>query len=68
MTPLSPREIEVARLVADAWTNKQIATKVNVSERRARALVSSVARKLGADTGRDDRVQVAKLWMAQQAA
>ena len=58
---LSPREMEVARLVADGATNAQTATKLFVGERTVESHVASIFNKLGVDS----RVQVAR-WVAAQ--
>nr|WP_241962065.1 LuxR C-terminal-related transcriptional regulator [Rhodococcus opacus] len=44
---LSPRELEVARLVADGLTNKEIATRMVVSPRTVEGHVVRILRKLG---------------------
>jgi DNA-binding CsgD family transcriptional regulator/tetratricopeptide (TPR) repeat protein len=46
---LSPRELEVLRLVADGLSDKQIARELAVGERTARRHVTSIFNKLGAD-------------------
>lgn len=53
--PLSPREHEVAALVADGLTNKQIAAALFVSERTAQNHVQHIFTKLGLS----NRTQVA---------
>lgn len=68
MNDLSPRQREVLALVADAWTNKRIAAQLSLSERRVRSIISSVAKRLGADATRDERVVLAKLWLEHEAA
>lgn len=68
MTGLTPRQREVAALVADAWTNKRIAAELGLSERRVQELIGIIAQRLGADADRDHRVQVAKLWVHSNAA
>ena len=45
--PLSPRELEVAALVAAGHTNKQIAGNLFVSERTAQNHVQHILTKLG---------------------
>jgi DNA-binding CsgD family transcriptional regulator len=45
--PLSPRELEVAELVANGLTNKQIAAALFVSERTAQNHVQHIFTKLG---------------------
>ena len=46
-SPLSPRELEVARLVARGLTNKQIGQDLYVSERTAENHVQHILAKLG---------------------
>ena len=46
---LSPREVEVIRLVSDGRSNKQIASELGITERTVKYHVSSVMSKLGAD-------------------
>ncbi len=46
-SPLSPRELEVARLVARGLTNKQIGETLFVSERTAENHVQHILLKLG---------------------
>jgi predicted ATPase/DNA-binding CsgD family transcriptional regulator len=47
--PLSEREQEVLRLVAEGLTNQQIAEQLVIAERTARFHVTSIFNKLGAD-------------------
>ncbi|HYU50719.1 MAG TPA: LuxR C-terminal-related transcriptional regulator [Candidatus Limnocylindria bacterium] len=56
---LSPREMEVARLVADGATNAQAAAQLFISERTVESHVTNIFNKLGVDS----RVQVAR-WVA----
>jgi DNA-binding NarL/FixJ family response regulator len=44
---LSPREVEVARLVAEGLTNRQIAARLVISERTAQNHVQHILTKLG---------------------
>lgn len=60
--PLSPRELEVAALVADGRTNREIATALFISERTAQNHVQHILTKLGLD----NRTQIAAWHMAQQ--
>jgi DNA-binding NarL/FixJ family response regulator len=46
-SPLSPRELEVARLVGRGLTNKQIGQTLYVSERTAENHVQHILTKLG---------------------
>jgi DNA-binding NarL/FixJ family response regulator len=55
LSPLSPREREVAGLVAQGMTNRQIAETLIISEATADVHVKRILRKLGARS----RAQVA---------
>src|SRR6266702_3625816 len=57
--PLGPREADVARLVADGLTNKQIGARLFISERTVDSHVRSILNKLGFSS----RAQIAA-WMA----
>ena len=57
--PLSPREMEVAGLVADGATNAQMAARLFISERTVESHLASIFNKLGVDS----RLQVAR-WFA----
>jgi non-specific serine/threonine protein kinase len=57
--PLSTREMEVARLVADGATNAQVAARLFISERTVESHVASAMNKLSVDS----RVRVAR-WVA----
>lgn len=46
-SPLTPRETEVAGLVADGLTNQEIADRLVISTRTAEAHVENILRKLG---------------------
>jgi DNA-binding NarL/FixJ family response regulator len=45
--PLSPRELEVVKLIAEAHTNRQIAEVLNVSEKTVESHRANVLAKLG---------------------
>jgi DNA-binding CsgD family transcriptional regulator len=47
-SPLTAREFEVARLVADGWTNPDIAAELGISPRTAASHVEHILAKLGA--------------------
>ena len=51
--PLSPREVEVAALVAEGLTNRQIARTLVISERTAQNHVQHILTKLSLATRRD---------------
>jgi non-specific serine/threonine protein kinase len=59
---LSPREVEVANLVAEGLTNRQIAERLVISKWTADNHVASILRKLDLTT----RAQVAG-WVARKA-
>jgi DNA-binding CsgD family transcriptional regulator len=57
--PLAKREADVARLVAEGLTNKQIGTRLFISDRTVGTHVRNIMNKLGFDS----RAQIAS-WMA----
>jgi DNA-binding NarL/FixJ family response regulator len=57
--PLAKREVEVAKLVAEGLTNRQIGTRLFISERTVATHVRNILNKLGFDS----RAQIAS-WMA----
>ena len=57
--PLGKRELEVARLVAEGLSNKQIATRLFISDRTVATHIGNILNKLGFNS----RAQVAS-WMA----
>jgi DNA-binding NarL/FixJ family response regulator len=61
ISELTPRELDVLRLVAAGEPNKQIATELAISERTARTHVSRILRKLGLSS----RTQAA-LWAVRE--
>ena len=61
-SPLGNREREVARLIADGLSNKQIAARLFISERTVATHVGNILNKLGFNS----RAQVAS-WMASSS-
>lgn len=57
--PLAKREVEVARLVAEGLTNRQVGTQLFISERTVGTHVRNIMNKLGFDS----RAQIAS-WIA----
>jgi DNA-binding NarL/FixJ family response regulator len=49
-SPLTPRETEILRLLADGLANKQVAARLGISEHTVKTHVASLFEKLGADT------------------
>jgi DNA-binding NarL/FixJ family response regulator len=60
--PLTPRELQVARLVAGGRSNKEIAARLVISQRTAEGHVERILAKLGFTS----RAQVAA-WIASQS-
>ncbi len=60
-TPLSKRELEVARLVAEGLSNKEIGSRLFLSERTVETHVSKILNRLGVNS----RVEIAG-WVAQE--
>lgn len=48
--PLTPRETQIARLVADGFVNKEIATKLSISEWTVSTHMRRIFAKLGVET------------------
>jgi DNA-binding NarL/FixJ family response regulator len=49
-TPLTPRELEVVRLVVEGLTNEAIAERLTLSPRTVQSHVARAAKKLGVRT------------------
>ncbi|MEU6192260.1 LuxR C-terminal-related transcriptional regulator [Streptomyces sp. NPDC047061] len=62
--PLTPREREVAALVAEGMTNRQIATALGRSPRTIDAHIENILAKLGFGS----RARIASWWTAKQAS
>lgn len=58
MTGLKPHEIRTLQLVAHGYTSRQIARRLNITERSAEQRIWRASRKLGA-TGRTHAVALA---------
>ena len=54
--PLTPRELEVVKLIAEAYTNRQIAEMLNLSEKTVESHRGNVLSKLGMR----DRVEIVR--------
>lgn len=60
MTDLTSRQLQVAQLVRDGWTDKQIAAELQISKQRVSRLIASIAQRLDIDSSRDARTLIAK--------
>ena len=67
MIELTPKEREVAELVARALTTKQIAAQLSISEQRVRVIISAIAWKANLDAAKDERIQLAIWWSVLNA-
>lgn len=65
MSPLSPRELEVARLVAEDLTDKLIGDILGIGTRTVQEYMDRIAAKIGpsAQKGRRQRRRVIARWI-----
>lgn len=68
MMPLSAREMEVARLVAEDLSDKLIADIVGVGVRTVQEYIERIARKIGATKGRRSRRRQIARWVDRREA
>jgi len=59
--PLTPREIEVLQLLAEGLSNKEIGSRLGISESTAKFHVNSILGKLGAQGRTDAVVRAARM-------
>ena len=60
-SPLTPRELEVVKLIAEAFTNKQIAETLRLSEKTVESHRANLLTKLGMR----DRVELVRYAIRQ---
>lgn len=58
LAPLSPRQRQIAELIADGFTNKVICAKLRIAHGTLRIHIRRIADKLNLDCSKDVRVQV----------
>jgi DNA-binding CsgD family transcriptional regulator len=63
-SPLTPRETEIARLIAEGMSNKQIASALLIAQRTAEGHVERILNKLGFGS----RTQIARWFLEQSRA
>ena len=61
---LSPREREVALLVAEDLTDKEIGSLLSISTRTVQGYLDRIGRKIGAETSSRARRRVIARWIA----
>jgi two-component system, NarL family, nitrate/nitrite response regulator NarL len=61
LDPLTPRELEVLRLLSEGLSNKLIAARLGVSEHTAKFHLNAILGKLGAQSRTEAIVQAARL-------
>jgi len=62
-TVLTPRQLEIARLIAGDLTNRQIADRLFLSERTVETHITNILNKLGLNS----RIQLSR-WLAEASA
>jgi len=66
---LTPRQLDVAKLVGEGYTTKQIQARLGLSERSVQCYVVAIAHLVSpGDHSKDDRIVVARWWWEQQNA
>lgn len=64
---LTDRQLEVARLVAEGYTDKQIAGKLEMAQNTVRVHVAAIVFRLGFQCGdKVSRILIARWWWKQQ--
>lgn len=58
LAPLSPRQRQIAELIADGHINKAIAAKLGIEHSTIRNHIRQIAKRLKLDGSKDTRVQV----------
>jgi DNA-binding NarL/FixJ family response regulator len=66
VSPLTPREMEVARLVAEDLTDKLIADILGISVHTVHEHLERIGKKLGTQKGRRSRRRVIARWVDQR--
>lgn len=64
---LSPRQREVAQLIADGFTTKQVAGRLGIHQHTVVWHVHAIIRRIGGDRQKDALVVVAKWWWMNAA-
>ncbi len=67
MSDLSPREQEVARLVAEDLADKEIAAILRISIRTVQQYLDRIAKKIKAEESRRSRRGAIRAWMKAAA-
>lgn len=67
-TTLSPREREVAKLVADGFRDQEIGLRLGISKRTVHAYLDSISRKIAVIDPTRSRRSIITRWLEQNAA